>query len=374
MPINTTYAGARHEDCRDIMSSILPNQGKIPFLQEHLDQSVAVDDTTHKWGDEFLKTNMTTLQSTINNSVTTVPLATGTGAKLTTFDSNSEISCIVKVDNELMRLTANSGTDSVTVTRGYGGTTPATHNAGATIYIQRIAREGSRRAINDAQFGSKSYNFTQIFKYELGLSGTSQAVKSVGNDLKRANQLEKLLKKAMVDLDSTCLIGTRFAANNEEERGMGGLSFYATHITGSKTISKDFLEKDIIEVLLNNGADPDKLRILVPPNLYGKVMDLKDTKVNGGGMNNTEKTIVRNFDTYEYGDAPLNIKRCFNLPSGQICAYDTSKVKVAPLQGRAMKVEPLAKTGDLEEDQLIGEYTMEVMNGAECFLWFDVVS
>jgi Family of unknown function (DUF5309) len=374
MAINTTYQGARHEDCRDLMATIMPNMGKYPFLQEHLNQSVAVDDIEHKWGQKVLKGNMSTLASNINNSVTTVPLATGTGAKLTAFDSNNEISSIIQIDNELIRITAGSGTDSLTVTRGYGGTTPASHTAGATVFMQRIPKEGSKFAINDAQFGGKEYNMAQIFKYELSLSGTSQAVKSVGGDIKRQNQLKEILMKGMVDLDSVALHGIRFRANNDLERGMGGLSFFATHVATSKTISKDFLEKDIIDVLLANGADPAKLRILVPPGLYGKVMDLKTTLVTSGGMGNTEKRIDRNLDTYEYGDAPLQIKRCFNMKAGQICAYDTSIVSIAPLQGRAMKVEPLAKVGDSLEDQLIGEYTMEVENGNELALWFDVVS
>jgi hypothetical protein len=36
-----------------------------------------------------------------------------------------------------------------------------------------------------------------------------------------------------------------------------------------------------------------------------------------------------------------------------------------PLQGRSFFVKPLAESGDFRKAQLIGEYTLEVLNGAD---------
>jgi hypothetical protein len=53
------------------------------------------------------------------------------------------------------------------------------------------------------------------------------------------------------------------------------------------------------------------------------------------------------------------------VPNDVAMVLDGSRIKVMPLSGRAFFLEKLAKTGDAENWQIVGEYTMEVRNAAQ---------
>ena len=42
--------------------------------------------------------------------------------------------------------------------------------------------------------------------------------------------------------------------------------------------------------------------------------------------------------------------------------FERSRVKIMPLKGRAFFLEKLGKTGDSDDWQIVGEYTMEMRN------------
>ena len=56
------------------------------------------------------------------------------------------------------------------------------------------------------------------------------------------------------------------------------------------------------------------------------------------------------------------------VPNDVAIVFDSSKIKILPLKGRAFFLEKLGKTGDSNDWQMIGEYTMEVRNAsAACY-------
>jgi len=80
----------------------------------------------HKLVDRWFST----LAGTVNDSTTTWTVATGHGALLV--DPSAVVDTIIHCQAEKVRVTAIS-TDTLTVERGYGGTTAATHTAGAPV-------------------------------------------------------------------------------------------------------------------------------------------------------------------------------------------------------------------------------------------------
>lgn len=88
-------------------------------------QGTSVKDTSS----DTIGAPTTTLASTVTNATNPIQVAPG-------FSSNFPTPPFtIQVDSEQMRVTAESGTGNVnwTVTRGFNGTTAASHNAGATI-------------------------------------------------------------------------------------------------------------------------------------------------------------------------------------------------------------------------------------------------
>ena len=51
-----------------------------------------------------------------------------------------------------------------------------------------------------------------------------------------------------------------------------------------------------------------------------------------------------------------------SVPAGTVLLLDSSRIEVLPLAGRSFQYRPLARTGDRESGQLVGEYTLELRN------------
>ena len=81
----------------------------------------------------------TTLASSINNSVTSMTVATGTATTLlggVTMVPNSQFTVAVDPDTineEIIFITAGPSGDTFVISRGEAGTAPAAHSSGATV-------------------------------------------------------------------------------------------------------------------------------------------------------------------------------------------------------------------------------------------------
>ncbi len=73
---------------------------------------------------------LTTLSSAISSSATTIPVG------LASAIASTPGSYVIEIDGEQMLVTnVNLTTNTLTVVRGYNGTTAASHNAGAGVYL-----------------------------------------------------------------------------------------------------------------------------------------------------------------------------------------------------------------------------------------------
>jgi hypothetical protein len=62
----------------------------------------------------------------------------------------------------------------------------------------------------------------------------------------------------------------------------------------------------------------------------------------------------------DFGVARVLISRW--VPQDSVLLLDSSRIDVMPLAGRSFHFKPLASTGDSEIGQVIGEYTLQMMN------------
>ena len=64
--------------------------------------------------------------------------------------------------------------------------------------------------------------------------------------------------------------------------------------------------------------------------------------------------------TYESDFGVCRIVLSRYVPSGTVLLLDSSRIGVVPLAGRSFHYSPLARTGDSERGQVLGEYTLEL--------------
>jgi len=365
------------QDLRNVMSRLYQGgKNPDPILQQIIDLSIKPKSARHEWGNKKIKNHRSSLQSGIDNAVTTIPLATGTGAGLNILNSNvgAGFVCTIKIDFELMLVTAGEGTDSLTVTRGYKGTTAASHSASATVMVMNYYLENADFSKNFFQGGTTEYNMTQTFREDLSLSGSMQAFTGLDGDNTMAKQLMEKDWQLTDQIAKAVYLGVRSGSTNNADRTMGGIQSFATTNTGAVTLDAAFIESSVITPLIDNGADPNNLTLAVPPNLYSKLTALKTALVTGGGMDNSEGIIMRDYNTYDYAGTPLRLFRTLHIPNGHVCAFDRSRVKLIAAPGRSYYEEALGKTGDNDKVMLLSEMTLEVMNGPEACLWFSAVT
>jgi len=279
--------------------------------------------------------------------------------------------------SEVMLVTGiNSGTATLTVTRGYGGTTPAalSDGLGLTI-IGNAALEGAEAA--PARFTSRvrRSNYTQIFSATAEVSGSMQAAASIGVADELDYQKQERMRELLRDLENTVINGVAPLATPEGSASVRRTMNGILHSIATNSFSPGTDPIPDGEGTGNDGLTEAVLNAAIRA-VWEQSSGTIDTIVCGG----TQKRRINGFasdsraflpeDTafrdlvsvYEsdFGVARVILSRW--VPPDTVLLLDSSRVQVLPLQGRSFHFKPLATTGDSQSGQVIGEYTLEFKN------------
>ncbi|HSI36188.1 MAG TPA: DUF5309 family protein, partial [Tepidisphaeraceae bacterium] len=211
------------EDVSDLVSIASPHD--TPLLDALGDPARPARSTIHEWVEDELLPN-----TDLINDATFADPAVDTSFVVDHAD-RFRVGDQVRLDGaaEVMLVTGvNTGTNTLTVVRGYGGSTAGAlaNNGGLTI-VGNAALEGADA--DSARFTSRSRqtNYTQIFSATVEVSGSELAVRQVGVadelDYQKQNRLRELLR----DLETSVINGRAPAATPEGSstvrRSMRGL-------------------------------------------------------------------------------------------------------------------------------------------------------
>lgn len=131
-------------------------------------------------------------------------------------------------DHEIMLVTGVTDADTITVTRGYLGTTAAAiaQNTGITK-IGNIYSEGSNSPNVSSRNPSKLFNYCQIFKTAYELTNTAKKTRTRTGDPLQNDKKRKLFDHSTA-LEFSALFGKRWegtGANGKPIRASGGLLY-----------------------------------------------------------------------------------------------------------------------------------------------------
>ncbi|NUQ35053.1 MAG: DUF5309 family protein [Planctomycetaceae bacterium] len=362
-----TYSGGTTlpeiaDDVSDLIGLISPFE--TPLLDAIGDARNFARSTRHEWLEDRLNPN----SSAINNGA-------GYSASDTVFtvDDGSvfRIGDLIRPNgsDEVMQATASTMT-TVTVTRGYGGTTAAAlaDNQELTV-IGHAALEGEDAAAAVAQIRVRKENFTQIFTETVSISGSLDAVTLHGVDREFDYQTINRLRELMRQLEQSVICGVKATSNPEGSasvrRTMGGLLSY---ISGANAVVDDAggaaLTEDILNATIRAAWEKGGRPNAIVCNGFQK------RKISGFVSSGTQfvpgETRLRSLiDVYEsdFGVQRVILSRW--VPADKLLILDLDKVQVMPLAGRSFSTKPLATTGDFRKAQVIGEYTLEVHNASD---------
>jgi len=354
------------EDVSDVIAIISPDE--TPLLNALGDPLREATSTRHEWLEDTLLPNKDAIDdSTWSNPASDTEFVVDHGSRFRVGDQIQ-----VEGSGELMLVTAVS-TNTLTVVRGYAGTTPENLADNQILNILgNAALEGAEKPNSRFTNRVRCSNYTQIFTATVEVSGTDMAANQLGladeMDLEKQERLRELIR----DLENTII--------------NGGLP--ASDPQGSGTVRRTM--KGIIRHLSTNvfstgdsgfpaGNDLDETKVnYVLRKIWENSSGNVDLIVVGGFQKRkinafcsdsrsygaTDTTFTDMVSIYESDFGICRIVTTRWLPQDVALFLDSSRVSILPLAGRSFYFKPLASAGDYECGELIGEYTLELKNEA----------
>lgn len=328
--------------------------------------------TKHSWVEDALNST-TTLQSGGTQAQMALGTTSGTVIRFSAsmmgqITAGTLLKDRLSGKTEVIQVTAVSST-SATVSRGYGATSAQTHAAGATWDIIANPRpQGMAGPKDESTTRALKFNYTQIFSKGVKITGTAQAIDHAGVNSEDAYQIDLRLRELKRELDRTAIMGVRAPndVNTTTYGTMGGIIDFVGFIAaGNVNGTAETLTPSVVNAMAkqvyDDGGMPDIL-------LVGGLQKQKVSTFDQEFRRSTLDSRRAGYTVEEFvSDLGMNLRIVVDrwVPSDVAMVLDSSKIKIMPLRTRAFALEKLAKTGDSNDWQIVGEYTMEVRNAAE---------
>ena len=263
---------------------------------------------------------------------------------------------ILQIDDEKMWVSAAGA--NLTVVRGFGGTTPATHVDDSVIKIIGMARlEGDDADDSPGLNISSAYNYTQIFQRTVKASGSALQRAYFGEYDPWDSEIDGAMQSLMLLLEKLPFHGERLVGSATTPRGAGGLNeFLSTNVSAKSNaaLTRKMIE-DMLENIYDTGGDPD----LIVTNPWGK------RKLNSLYEGHFERIPDSRFEGFRtdwlenpIAGRPLEVVVSRDCPAGYM--YFLTRGQLGFIPYREFTFSPLAKTGDSEKGEVVGEWSFMV--------------
>ncbi|MFZ7945667.1 SU10 major capsid protein [Neobacillus sp. 19] len=335
---------------QSVVDEILLLNGHQTPLLSLLGFGEAVTQTTHQWFEDEMFADESTVAGAKLVSDTAIVVADAEPFR---------VGHVVKIGEELLLVTAvNAGTKTLTVTRGYAGTTAAAISDGAKIEVQFVeGQEGSDA--RGARFKARvaKSNKTQIFDDSIEISGTAQAVTQYGiNDLYEYEKQKKQLELAL-QLEKALINGIQY--ENGQIRQMKGIrQFIATNVDNvSGALTMDAVNNLAQKIYEAGGfATGGDYKVIVGAKQKRKLSALDTNKVQIARGENSRGEVVDKLIN-DFGEFEIALNN--NLAADELLFVDANRMAIRPLVGREFFHKFMGEKGDYTTGMLVGEYTLE---------------
>lgn len=346
------------EDVSDIIGIVSPFEA--PLLDLLGDPPRSATSTIHEWLEDELIPNSDQIDDgSISNPTSDTVFTVEDGSKFRIGDQ-------IQLDGlrEIMLVTDVSGND-LTVVRGYGGTTPDVLQDDAVIQILgNAALEGDDAPTARFTNRVRKTNYTQIFTAGVEVSGSQQASQTIGLADELDYQKQERLRELIRDLENCVINGASASATPEGDastrRTMRGIVRSLVTNTSNAVganLTEDLLNSVLRDIWSQSSASIDTI----------VVNGLQKRAVNGfiASSRGFEADDVRFRDMVSVYESDFGVCRVVLsrwVPPDMVLLLDSSRIDVLPLKRRSFHFKQLARTGDRDTGQLVGEYTLEVRN------------
>lgn len=361
MAVATTYT------FKDQIRQMAPNVDiiltKAPVLLGLIGRGESLTQTKFEWMNDYLNSDIVTASTDYNASATSIVLNTGEGNRVTQY-------ALIQNGGEVIRVTAVSG-DTLTVTRGYDGTT-AEAITGTTTEMKVISRprpQGQdvlrKDEINDRLV---SFNYSQIFERYASVSRTQQIVHTYGVEDEIDYQVNLRLEEMLREMNNSLIYGRKYIGTSSAPATSGGLFAFASE---AGSYEKDFANAEISAKGLNDSVEAVFTRggsvntILCAPNVARQI-----TKLGGDTIRTTRGDTTSGYQILSFmsdlpGGAVSSVVVDLNMPKDRALLLDIDRIKQRDLTS-VYDQDATLPGGDYFSRVIRGEIGWEIKNAKEC--------
>jgi hypothetical protein len=354
------------EDVSDLIGIISPYE--TPLLDALGDPMREVKSTHHEWLEDELLPN----KDSINDNTFTDP-ASDTDFVVDNGDRFRVGDQIQVEGSEELMLVTGIDTNTLTVVRGYAGTTAEDLADNQQINILgNAALEGADKPGTRFTNRTRFDNYTQIFTATIEVSGTDMAVSQLGLADEIDYQKQERLRELIRDLENTVINGGQPSSTPEGSgsvrRSMQGvIQHLSTNIfrvgdSGFPTGSE--LDETKLNYALRKiwGSSNGNVDLIVVGGFQKRKINAFSSESRTYSASDTTFTDMVSIYESDFGICRIVTTRW--MPQDAVLFLDSSRANVLPLAGRSFHFKPLASGGDYECGEVIGEYTLELKNEA----------
>ncbi len=242
----------------------------------------------------------------------------------------------------------------LTVVRGYGGTTTATHPETSTVYIRYNARlEGASNSASPWTEVTSGTNYSTIFHKSVNVSRDDQMFPSYGQANLVNYYIDRNMDILMEQLNRIPYYGKRAVGTTSAARSTGGLGTFVTTNALAKS-SAALTRKDIddkFQAIYSAGGKTN----LILCDAWGqrKINDFYEGFVTTQRAESIGGMMIKQL-MHPITGVLVNVIVDRHCPTGSMYLLDTRYVGYITID--PFFFEELAKTGDFTSGQTVGEY------------------
>lgn len=348
-------------DLSDVLNTIIQQEPTlISLVQTGGDPAT---NTKHEWLEDTLSPGRDVLTAAVADGTST-SLSVQTGTKF-----EEDMILAFEGYDELCYVTAVSG-NTLTVTRGYGGTSSgAIANGTEVIIVSRPRPEGTDPGDDKGRQPDTEYNYTEIFDVTAKVSRTAQVVQQYGISNALDYQVQNHARNIARRMNNALIYGRRVQRTASVNGSMGGILQFVGQSGGNvldaagQALTADILNNAIEEVV-RDGGRPNIL--IANTNQARKISGFNAANLQVQRADQTAGNVVYRF----VNDLPMGIITQIvvdmNFPKNKVGILDTSRIRLVPLRNSALRDMDATPNGaDYFARRILGEYTAEIKNAKE---------
>ena len=353
--------GAQERDISPVLS-------KAIFYDLNLLGAINVDfanpvhDTTYRWNDDSLNSEVVTIDGSATSTATTLTVDSGHSVHIGDQLYDKAIN-----STEIIQVTA-TGATSLTVARAYNSTTAASLADNAELGLIRVEQEASDIGDDRTKNPAVLTNYTHIFStYDLKISGSQLARKMATNEMQDffSHQLANRAIEMKINLTRGLLYsepsGTS-AGSDTVYRSMKGIRSLINNNSGVSNASSEAFSYAVANLhnkaVVDKGVFPDLL--VVGTDLVGSIAGIDSTvrrlRESDKQVGYTVQEILLNQGNMVQVVVDSRVK------TGDFFLLSKERLAAKPLNGRGMFVIDAKDFSDGKKARVLGEWTVEMRN------------